>query len=476
MVRTRFAPSPTGFLHVGGAYSALLDFVFAKRHQGQFIIRIEDTDLKRSVKGAEEKIYDGLAWLGITADESPHLGGPYGPYRQSERLPLYQKYAQELIERGLAYYCFCSPDRLARIRLEMQKRDEPPMYDRCCRDINPIEAKKKAGGQKHVIRLKVPFKEKILVDDLIRGRVVFNSKVIDDQILLKSDGFPTYHLAVVVDDHLMKISHVVRGEEWLSSAPKHVLLYQYFGWEPPLFLHTPTIRDASRKKLSKRLGHTSLDWYRENGYLPEALLNFLFLLGWSHPKEKEIFSLNEFSRHFDLKDLSPVGPIFDLQKLDWMNGVYIRRKTDQKLADLLRPFVPKGMDQALVAKTIPLVKERMKKLTDYPDLIAFLSKRIKPQLNDFIPQGKSGRETQMILSLIIDEMSGFSDSQWQAKRMEKKMLEVADSTDWKRGDFFMVFRVAITGKRISPPLFESIALLGRKETLARLKTTINLRQ
>jgi glutamyl-tRNA synthetase len=475
MVRTRFAPSPTGFVHVGSAYSALLNYAFAKRHKGKFIIRIEDTDQKRLVKKAEKKLYDGFKWLGIEADESAKVGGPCKPYRQSERLPIYKKYAQKLIQKGHAYYCFCSTDRLAAVRSGMQKKGLPPMYDRQCRSLDPLKAKKQAQKQKHVVRLKVPYHEKIVVNDLIRGKIIFESKVVDDQVLLKSDGFPTYHLAAVVDDHLMKISHIVRGEEWISSAPKHVLLYQFFAWQMPLLLHTPTIRDAATlKKLSKRMGHSSLDWYRENGYLPETLLNFLSLLGWSHPQEKEIFSLKEFIRYFDLKDLSPVGPIFDLKKLDWMNGLYIRQTPNKRLLALLKPFFPKGLSATLAAKTIPLVKERMKTLAEYPSLVKFLLKKLPPISDDLVPGKKSSHETKAMLTLIMDEMSQFKKGDWQAAKMEKRMLTVADNTDWKRTDFFMTFRVAITGKKISPPLFGSIEILGRQETLSRLKSAIKL--
>ena len=474
MVRTRFSPSPTGFIHIGGVYSALLDYAFAQKHRGKFIIRIEDTDQKRFVKEAEEKVYQGLDWLGIAADESPKKGGSYGPYRQSERLKLYQKYAQKLVARGDAYYCFCSPERLARVRKESQKKGLPPMYDRHCRNLDPTKAAAQAQKQKHVVRLKVPFREKIVVKDLIRGNVVFESKTIDDQVLLKSDKFPTYHLAVVVDDHLMKITHVVRGEEWLPSAPKHVLLYRFLGWKMPLLLHTPTIRDKSRKKFSKRLGHASVDWYRENGYLPAAVLNCLCLLGWSHPKQREIFSLKEFIRLFDLKDLSPVGPIFDLKKLDWMNGAYIRQMKNEQLAKRLKTFAPRGMNIGLIKQTVPLVRERIKKLTDYSDLVRFLVQKPTSELDDLVPKNKNASETKAILKLISDEMEKFLAKNWQAKKMETKLLVVADKTDWKRTDFFQVFRVAITGQKVSPPLFESIELLGRPETLARLKSATRL--
>lgn len=474
MVRTRFAPSPTGFLHVGGAYSALLDFAYAQKMGGRFIIRIEDTDVKRTVKGAEEKIYQGLEWLGLKAAESPQIGGPYGPYRQSERLPLYQKYAQKLIDKNLAYYCFCSPRRLARIKEGHQKDNLLPMYDRQCRSLDPQKAAQKAAKTKHVIRLKIPFKEKIIVPDLARGNIVFESKIVDDQVLLKSDGFPTYHLAVVVDDHLMKITHVIRGEEWLSSAPKHVLLYQYLKWKAPQFLHTPTIRNPDRSKLSKRQGHTALSWYQQNGYLPQALLNFLFLLGWSHPKGKEIFDLKEFIKHFDLKDLSPVGPAFDLQKLTWMNGVYLRQTPDEKLLPLVKPFAPKEMKPNLITQTLPAVKERIKTLTEYAPLVEFLVKKKKPDLDELIQAGKNSGETKAVLLLAEEKLQNFSPQDWQATQIEEAIQDLIEETGWEKKDLYMTLRVAATGSSITPPLFDSLAFLGQKEALSRLKTAINL--
>ena len=387
-VRTRFAPSPTGFLHVGGAYSALLDYAFAKKHKGKFIIRIEDTDIKRKVEGAEEIIYQALEWLGIKADESPKKGGPFGPYRQSERLDIYKKFALELVEEGDAYFCFCSPERLKKVRFERQRKGLPPMYDKKCRKLAKKKAEERAREEKYVIRLKVPENEKIVVPEPIRGEITFESNVVDDQILLKSDGFPTYHLAIVVDDHLMEITHAVRGEEWLSSAPKHYLLYQYFGWEPPLYFHTSAIRNPDRSKLSKREGHTSLMWYKEQGYLPEALLNFLCLLGWSHPEEKEVFSLDEFIKLFDLKDLSPAGPVFNLEKLDWLNGVYLRKSQDSSLKNQIFEFYQGKYSDDLINQTIPLVKDRIKKLSDYQTLAGFFFKAPKVQKNLFEKHAK----------------------------------------------------------------------------------------
>jgi len=465
-VRVRLAPSPTGMMHVGTAYQAILNWAFAKKENGSFILRIEDTDIKRKVEGAEEAIYQGLSWLGIEPDEDPRKGGPFAPYRQSERLPLYQKYAHQLVEKGHAYFCFCSPERLSKVRKKRQAQGKPLMYDKKCRALKKKEAEKKAKTQKYVIRLKVPENEKIVINEPIRGKIVFDSNTVDDQVLLKSDGFPTYHLAVVVDDHLMKITHGIRGEEWLSSFPKHFLLYKFLGWKPPLYFHTPIIRNPDRSKLSKRTGHTSLAWYREQGYLPEAVINFLCLLGWSHPEEKEIFNMNEFIKFFDLKDLSPVGPVFDLKKLNWLNGVYIRKKSDGELAKLLRKFAPKDVNSTLIAKTVPLVKERMEKLSDYQDLASFFFKRPEPKKNLFEKNAK----IHLISSIKVLEKL----DKWEEEKIAQVLQGLVKKKGWGMGHFFMNFRVALTGSRFTPPITDSAAILGKAETLTRLNLAKNL--
>lgn len=471
-VRTRFAPSPTGFVHVGSFYSVLLDYAWAKKNKGKFIVRIENTDIKRYVKKAEEKIYEALDWLGIKEDESPRVGGPHSPYRQSERLKIYRQHAEELIKKGHAYYCFCSKKRLDKVREEQKKRKQPPMYDRQCRQLNSRESATRVGkSESHVIRMKIPDNEKIVIPDLIRGDVIFDCNVVDDQVLIKSDGFPTYHLAAIVDDHFMEITHAIRGEEWLSSAPKHFLLYRYFGWEPPIYLHTPTIRDESRRKLSKRLGHTSFDWYRDQGFLPEALLNFLCLLGWSHPQEKEIFGLEEFIKKFDLKDISPVGPIFDLRKLEWMNGVYIRKKSDRELQQLLKPFTPKGMKVTLINQSVPLIKNRLQKLSGYPDLVDFFVK--KPMVDFKLVVKKGGGDKDLIkvqFETLVKKLEGVKI--WKAKRLEEIFRNLANKLNWHVGKFFMAVRIVLTGKTATPPLFETMEVLGKKKTLKRLKLVV----
>jgi len=473
MVRTRIAPSPTGFPHIGTAYQALLDYAFAKKHKGKFILRIEDTDIKRIIPGAEKAIYQALSWLGLEPDEGPQQGGPFGPYRQSERLKLYQKYAHALVKKGKAYFCFCSQERLKKLRQKQQAQSRPPMYDKKCRFLSSKEVREKLkSGQSYVIRMKIPENEKIIVHDLIRGKVVFDSNLIDDQILLKSDGFPTYHLAVVVDDHLMKISHVVRGEEWLSSAPKHILLYRFFGWKPPYFIHTPLLRNPDKTKLSKREGHTSIFWYQKKGYLPEALINFLSLLGWSHPKEKEVFPLDEFIKYFRFEDLSPVGPVFDLKKLDWLNGLYIRQKPTKELVRLIKPFAPQKMSSSLINRTIPLVRERMTKLSDYFDLVDFLIK--EPKIDSVLLIEKSGgnkKLTEIYLKKAFEVLKKIS---FKKEKIEKELRKLVENNSWHLRNFFMALRIAITGKTVTPPLFESMEILGKKKTTSRLQKAIQV--
>ncbi|HQM16011.1 MAG TPA: glutamate--tRNA ligase, partial [Candidatus Woesebacteria bacterium] len=339
-VRTRIAPSPTGFPHVGTAFQALFDWVYAKRYHGQFLMRIEDTDQKRFIAEAEAVLHQAFAWLGINPDEGPDIGGAFGPYRQSERLSLYQHYAKQLVQQGHAYHCFCSPERLDRLREEQRLQGIPPKYDQHCKHLDQAEIQARLDrGEKSVIRLSVPIDQEIKVMDKLRGEIKFDSNLIDDQVLLKSDGFPTYHLAVVVDDHLMGITHIVRGEEWLPSAPKHVLLYQYFDWPMPELIHTPTLRNTDRSKLSKRKGNTSVWWYREHGYLPQALINFLALMVWKPADEKEIFSLERMINEFEWERMNITGPIFDLIKLDWLNGKYIRQLSVSQLLPIVNEWL-----------------------------------------------------------------------------------------------------------------------------------------
>jgi glutamyl-tRNA synthetase len=376
------------------------------------------------------------------------------------------------VKEGKAYYCFCSQKRLDEVRKKMVKAGKPPMYDGYCRRLDPVIAAKRAkvGGQ-YVIRLKVPQEETIVVNDLLRGEVKFASLTVDDQVLLKSDGLPTYHLAVVVDDHLMEISHMVRGEEWLSSGPKQVLLYDFFGWEKPVFIHTPIIRNPDKSKLSKRQGHASVSWYQENGYLAEAILNFLALLGWSHPREKTIFSLKEFIKFFELKDLSVVGPIVDLKKLDYLNGVYLRQTKDKRLVQLIKPYLKFKLSEEVLEKIIPLIKERMVKLTDVNELVDFLVKEIKYKPSLLFYKTKDKNLIKKQLSLLLSALERID---WRVKKITQALQEICQTHGWSKGQFFMALRVAVTGKTVTPPLFESLEILGKSETLKRIEKALSL--
>lgn len=460
MVRTRAAISPTGYPHIGTIYQALFDYAFARRHEGKFIVRIEDTDKERTVIDAEEKVFMALDWFGLVEDESVRKEGPYKPYRQSDRLDIYKKYADELINNNKAYYCFCSKERLDKLRQKLQKEGKVPMYDKHCLKLNKEEVKQKlAKNESYVIRLNVPNNLQIKIKDELRGEITFESNSVDDQVLMKSDGYPTYFLAVVVDDHLMEITHMVRGEEWLTSSAKIVLLYEYFGWEKPIFVHTPIIRNPDRSKFSKRQGHTNVSWYQERGYLPEAILNYLSLMGWSHPDGKEIFPLDEFIKLFDFKDIKPIGPVFDPVKLEWMNGMYIREMENEKLKNKIYEFLNKKYPADLINKTIPLIKERIKKLSDYLPLCEFFFK--SPETFEVMLEGK-----KEFFEKVYIELEKITD--WKAVVIGDSLINLAKKLEMKNSQFFADMRMVITGKKVSPPLNESMEILGKAECLKRL--------
>jgi glutamyl-tRNA synthetase len=460
MVRTRAAISPTGYPHIGTIYQALFDYAFAHRHSGKFIVRIEDTDKERTVADAEEKVFIALDWFKLIEDESVRKEGPYKPYRQSDRLGIYKKYADELINNNKAYYCFCSKERLDKLRQELQKEGKVPMYDKNCLKLTKAEIKQKLDKKEsYVIRLNVPNDLQIKIKDELRGEIIFESNSVDDQVLMKSDGYPTYFLAVVVDDHLMEITHMVRGEEWLTSSAKIVLLYEYFGWKKPFFVHTPIIRNPDRSKFSKRQGHTSVTWYQEQGYLPEAILNYLSLMGWSHPDGKEIFTLEEFIKLFDFKDIKPIGPVFDLKKLEWMNGVYIREMKNEKLKMKIFEFLDKKYPKDLIERTIPLIKERVKKLSDYLPLCEFFFKAPEKYEVDLA-------EKKDFFEKVKTELEKISD--WKALSIGDSLVNLAKRLEIKNSQFFADMRMVITGKKISPPLNESMEILGKNKCLKRL--------
>jgi len=481
-VRVRMAPSPTGFIHVGSIYTSLFNYVFAKKHRGKFILRIEDTDRRRLVEGAEEAVYEGFDWVGLLPDESPRKPGKYGPYRQSERLKLYRQYAEELLEKEAAYYCFCSINRLTRMRNEQREKGLPPKYDRRCLNLPEDEIKKKLEiGEPKVIRLMVPSSGKIRFTDLIRGKIEFDANDVDDQVLLKSDGFPTYHLAVVVDDHLMGITHIIRGEEWISSVPKHLLIYKALGWQPPEQAHLPLIRTPDRSKLSKRHGHASLNWYKKEGYLPEALLNFLALLGWSHPDEKEVFSLSEMIEKFEFSRFSKTGPIFNLEKLDWMNGVYIRQMETRALAgrivDYLKVFKKDSIvlqsDEVYIEKVVALDKERLKKLSEFEKRSKFFfTEEVAISPKELLPSRKDKSRAVYILKQ-SKKLLEVEIEKWNTANLEKKLRAfLTEIPDWTKKELFMMLRVAATGKTATPPLFETLEVLGKEKTIQRLDKVI----
>ncbi len=479
-VRVRFAPSPTGYPHVGNIRTALFNWLFARHQGGSFIVRIEDTDVTRRVKGAVKAILDSLQWLGLDWDEGPEVGGKYGPYMQSQRLDMYREAAERLVERGDAYHCYCSPQRLEAMRAEQVKRKQPPGYDRCCRDLTPEErAKKEAEGITPVVRFKVPLEGQTRFNDLIYGDVVFGHSTIDDFILLKSDGYPTYHLANVVDDHAMEISHVIRADEWLSSTPRHLLLYRALGLEPPQFIHHPMILGPDRSKLSKRHGAVSVIQYRDDGYLPEAMVNFLALLGWSLDDKTEILSRRELIAHFSLERISKTGAIFNREKLDWMNGVYIRNLTADEFFEAVQPYLmlDEAAGKALIASeeyvkaALPLVQERAKKLAEVAELTQFFfvdELDYEPEL--LIGKNMDGESTVAALKAAQQKLTPLAA--FDADSLEGVLRPLAAELGLKTGQFFGTLRVAVTGRTAAPPLFDTMAVLGKERCLKRIEAAL----
>ena len=477
-IRLRFAPSPTGFLHLGNLRSALFGYLLAKSWKGKFILRLEDTDQKREVEGSLEKLLDILSWVGIKFSEGPHTTGKYGPYIQSERLAIYKKFADQLLAEKKAYRCFCTSERLTDMRLAQEAAKKAPRYDRLCRSLSEEEIKEKLeSGAKFVIRQRLPRHGEIVVYDELRGQIKFAAKDLDDHILIKSDGVPTYHFASVVDDHLMKISHVTRGDEWLPSFPKNVLLYQAFGWTPPKFIHLPLILNKTGGKLSKRQGDVFVENYRDQGYLPEALVNFCALLGW-HPKgDQEILKLCELEKIFSLKGLGVSPAIFDLEKLDYFNGYYLRQKNIHELTTLARPFLidklPPITDDQL-EKFVGLAQERLKKLVDIPDLISFLWDQPKYEIELLRWKNISLEETRQNLQTIEKQLISIEAADWHKEKLENHLLAWLKSNNKKNGDYLWPLRVALTGLKNSPGPMEVASALGKDESLKRIQAAIKL--
>ncbi len=473
-VRVRLAPSPTGPPHVGNVYVGLFDQVFARSQGGDFVLRIEDTDRERSTRESEQAILEAFRWVGLDWDEGPDVSGPYGPYRQSERFELYRRHAAQLLESGAAYRCFCTPERLQSLREAQAGRSSSPGYDRLCRGLSKEEVQEKLDeGTPHTVRLKAPLEGQTRFQDLIRGEVAFENAEIDDQILLKSDGYPTYHLANVVDDRLMEISHVIRAEEWISSTPKHVLLYEAFGWEPPTFIHMPLLRNKDRSKISKRKNPTSLLWYREQGFLPEALLNFLALMGWSIGGDRELFSVAEMTDCFTWDRVRTGGPVFDLQKLEWMNGEYVRAMPAEELLQklLAEPYTTRVDQPAdrLLAIT-RLVQERMKRLAEFDELTGFFFEREPYRAEDLIPRKHDAHFVRMALDAVQRVLPEVED--WSPGPMEAAVRNLAEANGWNRGALYMVLRVAVTCRKVSTPLFETMEVLGRQECIGRIEEAL----
>ncbi|MGX5691698.1 glutamate--tRNA ligase [Dermacoccus abyssi] len=492
-VRLRVAPSPTGDPHVGTAYMAMFDLAFARQQGGKFVLRIEDTDRARFQADSEQQIFDTLEWLGLTWDEGPDKGGPYAPYRQSERLDTYKPYVQKLLDEGKAYYCYCTSERLAEMREFQQKQKLPTGYDRMCYGKTREERSKETGfSDNPVVRMFVPDDAPLTFTDLIRGEV--KAPRPDDQVILKADGFPTYHLAVVVDDHEMAITHVVRGEEWISSTPKHILLYQGLGLEPPKFAHMPLLRDEKKAKISKRKSPWArLTWFKEQGYLPEALLNFLALLGYppvieTDGSEREVFTFEEFSKNFEWSKVNTVGPIFNLDKLNWLNGHYIRELPTREFATRLLPFLVKDgvlSEQPSLPELgrLNLVAEqiqtRINLLSEATALVApFFCKDDELPIADDARAQLKETAPQVIDAAIeaLEPISGSlgkpdgSDVEWTHERIEAALREaIVEGLGIKPKFAFGPLRTAVSGQRISPPLFESMEILGKHSTMERLK-------
>ncbi len=468
--RVRIAPSPTGDPHIGTAYIALFNYVFAKQNGGKFLVRIEDTDRSRYREDSEKMILDAIRWFGIQWDEGPDIGGPYGPYKQSERLPIYKEHADMLVAPGHAYRCFCTPERLTKLREQQSAAKLPPGYDRHCRALKPEEAERKMKeGLASVVRFKVPLTGATEFHDLPRGKVTFENTKLDDLVLLKADGYPTYHLASVVDDRLMKITHVIRGEEWVSSTPKHVLLYAAFGWEPPTFIHLNLLRNPDKSKISKRKNPTSILYYRRKGILPEALRNFLALMGWNPGDDREIFSTDDMMKLFSWERFNLGGPVFDINKLVWMNGQYLKNTPD---IEWLRILKTDFISDEYLKQIIPLVKEKVGALEDFfPSAATFLAGDFNYDNAPLVPKGRSAKETAGWLTDVLDKLELIET--WSVEGIKTVIEAYLAEKELKTKELYMALRVAVSGGPISPPLFETFQVLGKEMSRRRLRLAID---
>lgn len=468
-VRTRIAPSPTGDPHVGTAYIALFNWAFARNAGGEFLLRIEDTDAARSTPESEKAILESLSWLGVTWDEGPDVGGPHGPYRQSERKARYAEHADRLIDDGHAFVCFCTSQRLDELRRKQQSAGEQTKYDGHCIGLSAdAVAQRVAAGEPHVVRMKVPEEGDCVCSDALRGEIRIPYTQIDMQVLIKSDGMPTYHLAVVVDDHLMRISHVLRGEEWINSLPKHQLLYEYFGWDMPVHAHLPLLRNPDKSKLSKRKNPTSISYYRDSGYLGEALANYLAMMGWSMPDEREQFSTTEFAEQFSLERVSLGGPIFDIEKLNWLNGQYLRAMTPDAFMDAIARW---ALNRDRLSQLVPLIQERTERLADIAPRVDYLLGDRAPLARESF--GDSALEPDRLLAILHHVGRRLDDQRhWQRDALYEVCKTLADDMEIKLRDFLYPIFIGISGRTVSLPLFDSMEFLGPDVCRVRLREAV----
>ncbi len=484
-VRTRVAPSPTGHMHLGTARTALYDYLLAKKTGGEFILRIEDTDISRTVPGAEQEIIDGLRWLGLEYDEGPDIGGPRGPYRQTDRRELYQVHAKTLVDRGHAFPCFCTPERLERVRQEQQKRKENPHYDGTCRDIGPDEAARRvASGEKYTIRFKMPHEGITVAHDHLRGDIVTENKLINDYVLLKSDGLPTYHLAAMVDDHEMGITHVLRGSEWLGTFPLHVNVVRAFGWDEPIWIHLSLfLKPSGKGKLSKRDAATAIkDGYsvfvkdlQELGFTPEGVLNWMALMGWG-VAENDVMTMDQMIDRFDIDGLTASPAAINFQKLDHFNGAHIRRLSTEDLAARLKPyFLKEGLevDNDILLKVVPLIQERLVTLDDCIAFGAFFFKKdVEPNPEDLIAKGLDARQSAEIARKSYEILAALPELTHATA--EPPMRAYVEQSGYSANQVFGILRVATTGQKVSPPLFESMEIIGKEKVLKRVQKAIEI--
>ena len=475
-VRVRFAPSPTGYLHVGGLRTALYNYLYARHHEGKFVLRIEDTDQARRVEGAVENLIATLDWAEVRFDEGPGRNGGYGPYVQSQRLDIYRQHADDLIKKGFAYRCFCTPERLEEVRRRQNAAKLSTSYDRHCRDLPAGEVERRlSAGERNVIRMKVPLEGELTFEDIIRGTVTIAYEVLDDQVIIKSDGFPTYHLAVVVDDHLMAISHVIRGEEWLPSTPKHILLYKFFAWELPKFAHLPLLLNPDKSKLSKRQGDVAVEDYRARGYFKDAIVNFVAFLGWNPGDEREIFSMEDLVRDFSLERVGKSGAVFNVEKLNWLNFEYLKRMPEAEVLGLLKaalaqsPYAERTFDDVYLLSVIRAMRERSSFIKDFVEKGSYFFQRPDEYDPEVVKKRWKPDSAAELLSLV----AAFERLQNpQKEEFEAALHQTAEALKVKNSELIHPLRLAVSGVGSGPGLYDILVILGRDETVHRIKAAI----